>query len=633
MKRLVVLILLCVWYQPQHASSSRRFVAAAAAAESTTKAANANANDDNITTGTGTPPSKNTKGVIAVIEFMQETNSFSPVLTKLENFQSRGKDGQEVLWYNSQEILDHCTTDETSGHIAAFFTAVQDFDTRQEFQVVPLLQARSVSGGPLTEELYTHFLDHILQGLERLLIAETTDEESSSSASPLQGVQGIYLSLHGAMGVEGRTDPEGDLLESLRAVVGPDLPIAVTHDLHANLTRKRMALLTFLIGYRTNPHRDYYNVSYQAGKFLVQTLQGKIRPTMAYKKMRLLKGGGWTIDLLWPMRQIFSWMTQQEKLPNVLSLSNFMVHLWLDHDELGWATVAITDNDPALADQLASELADLNWEARTAESPTGVTPAEAIQLTEDAWLARYFGTTVWCDVSDAVGAGAPGESTWILKALMEHQRQQEEASKGELMEELYIAAKRLISYLTLRDAEAVGLVFDPAFEIGDTLTLPVGGKLDHKTNHPVTFTGTILKRIHDKDGSRIAILRHHGIHLILNEVPSPLHTPSYFTHVLGLSLWDADIVVVKNLFPFRYRYLLYNRQTIDVVTPGVTNIDVFQIPYTQIPRPIYPLDKDIMDGTNKTWRPEDYDNSSYDSDEPQKSDSLDDNFGVDSSEL
>jgi len=82
---------------------------------------------------------------------------------------------------------------------------------------------------------------------------------------------------------------------------------------------------------------------------------------------------------------------------------------------------------------------------------------------------------------------------------------------------------------------------------------------------------------------------------VIAELPIAADQTSHYTD-LGLSLWKADIVVVKNLFPFRYRYLLYNRKTVDVLTPGISSIDVFALGYTKVPRPIYPLDK--ID----TWR-------------------------------
>ena len=493
--------------------------------------------------------SKATVKTIAVAELLQETNSFSPVLTTRREFEAAGLiDGEDIIAY--------CKKNEEKGQIAGFLEAVDEFGQGQ-IKVVPILKARSMSGGPVKREVYETFKKTIVDGIK--------------NAGHLDG---IYLSLHGAMGVEGLQDPEGDLLEAIRAVSGDQIPIGVTHDLHANLTRRRMELMTFLVGYRTNPHRDFFEVGHKSGEILIKACQGKIKPVMAYNKMRLLKGGGMNIDLLSPMRQVFKWMKKQEKAADVLWLSNFMVHIWLDDPELGWSTVAVTDNNPELAQKLADELADRNWAVRDVKHPEGNSPSEAISITQDKWLRRKFGTVVFCDVSDAVGAGAPGESTWILKALL---------NEGE----------NLTSYLTLRDAQSANLAFNR--DLGEQLTLDVGGKLDLTYNAPVTFTGELVYKNEGQQGKTV-ILKHRGIHLIISELADSLRSPSYFKN-LGLSLWEADIVVVKNLFPFRYRYLLYNRKTVNVTTPGVTNVDVFALKYTRIPRPIYPLDQ--ID----TWRP------------------------------
>ena len=107
-------------------------------------------------------------------------------------------------------------------------------------------------------------------------------------------------------------------------------------------------------------------------------------------------------------------------------------------------------------------------------------------------------------------------------------------------------------------------------------------------NEPVRFTGELIYKNETHQGKTV-ILRHQGIHLIVSELADALRSPGYFKS-LGLNLWKADLVTVKNLFPFRYRYLLYNRKTVNVITPGITNVDVFKLKYTRIPRPIYPLD-------------------------------------------
>ena len=337
--------------------------------------------------------------------------------------------------------------------------------------------------------------------------------------------------------------------------------------------KSALKIATFIVGYKTNPHRDFYDVGYKVGEILIKTVRGEVRPVMAVRKMKLLKGGGMNIDFLSPMRKIFKRMKSMEKEKGILSVSNFMVHLWIDVPELGWTTVAVTDNNKPLAEKIADEIAEMNWKVRTIQPPSGNTPEEAVEIAKSSWLLRKFGTVIFCDVSDAVGTGTPGESTWILKAIM-----------GQ--------SPDLTSYIPVRDSVAAETAF--AAKLHDMVTVSVGGRLDKVYNKPVEFIGELIYKNKGRLGKTV-ILKKNGIHLILTQLPDSTREPKYFTD-LGLNLWKADIIVVKNLFPFRYYFLLYNRKTVNVVSPGISSIDVFKLKYKNITRPLYPLD-DIKD-----WR-------------------------------
>ncbi len=140
---------------------------------------------------------------------------------------------------------------------------------------------------------------------------------------------------------------------------------------------------------------------------------------MVVNKMKLLKGGGINIDFLPPFRKIFAAMKKMEKQEDVLSVSFFPVHIWIDEPELGYSTIGITDGKPDLAARLADEISEMAWAVRDVPQPEGNTPEEAVAIARERKIARALGTLVFCDVSDAVGTGTPGESTWILKALAE----------------------------------------------------------------------------------------------------------------------------------------------------------------------------------------------------------------------
>ena len=481
------------------------------------------------------------KKKIAIIELQQETNSFSPVPTTWQDFKSL------ALFYG-EELLTVGRT--YKRQVDGFLTAVEKYGKGQ-IEVVPIIAAWATSGGPIKREVYDNFKREILEALKRH-----------------PDLAGIYLSMHGAMGVEGLRDPESDMLAELRRLVGDALPIGVSFDLHANITREIVRLSTFITAYRTNPHRDHAQVGFKTGKILIDTVLGKVKPVMAFRKMRLLKGGGYTIDFLAPMRGIFRRMKAMERLPGVLSVSNFMVHIWLDDPELGWSTLAVTDGNRPPAERLADEIAERNWAVRDRRHPEPITPEKAVELARRSWVSRLFGTTIFCDVSDIVAAGAPGENTWILRSILER-------------------SPDMISYVPVKDEQAAQAAFQA--QVGETLELKIGGKIDRVYNQSLSFTGVLLFKHDLQETGKTVVLRNRGVHLILTERPTPAFFPRFFKS-LGLSLWKADITVVKNLFPFRYFYLLYNRKTVNVISAGTTSIDVFQLQYRDSPRPIYPLD-------------------------------------------
>ena len=478
---------------------------------------------------------------IMFAEFMHEVNSFSPVLTTEVNFKA------DHLFYGDDVLASAVEEDK---QLAGFLSAVEK-SGRGRIKAIPIVHAKSMSGGPVDSLFYAK--------IKNLIIDEVGSRER---------VDGIYLSLHGAMGVQGMFDPEGDLITSLREAVGPDVPIAVTFDLHANVTQRRAENADIIVGYHTNPHRDHFKTAFRAGDLLIRTMLGEIEPVMVVNKMNLLKGGGINIDFLPPFRKIFAEMKKMEKQEDVLSVSFFPVHIWIDEPELGYSTVGITDGKPDLAASLADEISEMAWAVRDVPQPQGNSPEEAVAIAREKKIARALGTLVFCDVSDAVGTGTPGESTWILKALAEQ-------------------GSEMTSYITLRDEVAAREAWNSS--VGDEVTLTVGGNIDTVYNQPFNYTGIVTLKQETSYGKTV-IVKNSGIHLILSELPMASRKPSDFRE-LGLSIMKADIVVVKNLFPFRYNYLLYNRKTVNVISPGLSNTDPFALNYENIPRPIYPLDR------------------------------------------
>lgn len=491
---------------------------------------------------------------IAFARIAQESNALSPVATTLHDF--------EGSHYLEGDALMRAVTDgpEVPGffkraELGGFIHAAKE--RRAEIEPLAMLSAWASSGGPLSKDCFETLEDRLCEHLRRA-----------------GRVDGMYFCLHGAMGVQGVSDPESRLLQSVRSVIG-NVPIVVSHDLHGNITRARTLAADAIVAYQTNPHRDHAKVGAKAARIVMGTTLGELKPTMAWRTLPMILGGGKTIDFLAPMRAVFRRMRRAEKSGEALAASTLMCHPWNDDPNLGWSTVVVTDNDPAGAERLADELAEQCWERRHEQPPAFPTPAQAIAEARKATVRRKLGCVVMADASDVVTAGAPGDSTHLLRALL--------ADAG-----------GLLTYGAVRDPHAIAKLW--LNEPGDRVALAIGGTLDPARSTPLPVVGNIVSK-HEQHGfGKTVVLAVEHMRIVITEGPSMVMRPSFYKDV-GLSLWKADIVMVKNFFPFLMFFLPYNRKTLFVRTSGTTDFDAaFQL---QFDGPMHP--RDIVDD----WRPRD----------------------------
>jgi microcystin degradation protein MlrC len=482
---------------------------------------------------------------IAFARIMQETNALSPVETVLHDFEGSHyvtggelvaavSDGPEVPGFFQRAEL------------AGFMSAARE--RADEIEPVPLFSAWAASGGPLSTACF--------ETLEERLV------EALRAAGPLDG---MYFCLHGAMGARGIADPESRLLRAARRALG-GAPLVVSHDLHGNLTRERVALADAIVAYQTNPHRDHARTGKNAGRIVIGAALGELRPQMAWRTLPLILGGGRTIDFLAPMRAVFARMRRLERRGDALAASTFMVHPWNDDPALGWSTCVVTDGDVATAERFADELAELCWERRHEQPPAFPSAHEAIAQARAARIRRKLGCVTLAEASDVVTAGAPGDSTHLLRALLAD-------------------ASGMLCYTAVRDPHAIATLWPRA--IGDRVALAIGGTLDPARSPPLPVAGTIFTKLDQHGFGKTVVLAVEHVRIVITEGPSMVMRPSFYTQV-GLSLWKADIVVVKNFFPFLMFFLPYSRKTIFVRTRGTTDFDAaFQLPFDG---PVHPRD-------------------------------------------
>jgi microcystin degradation protein MlrC len=485
---------------------------------------------------------------LAYARIAQETNTLSPLLTEFSDF-------ERVHYFEGEELAKVCGAKQTeaqgflkNAELSGFVQACERSKTA--IQLLPLLSAWAVPSGRLSRGCMT-------QLSERL-------KELLSAAGEIDG---LYLCLHGAMRAEDSVDPDGDLIAELRGLLGDKIPLVASLDLHAVMTPLKADAADALCAYRTNPHRDHKTVGRRCAELLIDFAAKTKKPSHAWRSLPMLLGGGTTLEFLPPMRAVFARMKEMEKDPRVLYASALMSQPWHDHPDLGWASYVLTDDDPDLADALADELADMLWATKDVPPPPFESVEVAISKARKAKLSRQLGAVFFCDTSDVVTAGAPGENTAIIRGLIED-------------------AQGLTCLAALRDEAAVAQL--AKLPIGSSVELEVGGKLDPTMSAALKLEGVLTFSGESTGFGRAVVVRQGSVHVCITENSPGVMKPAFYKE-LGLSVLGADIVVVKNLFPWRLFCALYNRKTVNVQTRGVTDLDAAKV--LEFNDPMHPMDE------------------------------------------
>lgn len=482
---------------------------------------------------------------IAYGRIFHEGCSFSPLLTERKHFESfhyfEGQDLEDHLLGKHHELVDILKKAELRG-------ALQSAERAKEVECVPLLSALAVPNGPISEECFSWLRERLQHALREM-----------------GDVDGVYLALHGSMRVENLDRaPEAVLLEDIRSIIG-DKALAISYDLHANLSPDTVHPTTILEGFRTNPHRDLRKTGVRAMEQLIATLRSEIEPVRAWRKLPLTLGGGTTIDFFAPMRHIFLHIKSLCKRPDVVSAHLFMVHPYTNAQDLGWAVHVCTDGDQALADKLADELAEMAWKVRDVPMPKFHSAADSINELRKSRTARRLGHVSLIDTGDVVGAGSTGGSTHILDALVR------EGSDLKVL-------------VPLHDPDAIEQLWSQ--QEGEQVDTTVRGTQGLDAQPEVSLSGIITKKC-TTDFGRCIVLKHEHLSIAITELPPGSVHPKFWRE-LGLSPWKADAIVQKFFFHYRMFYVASCRKNIPISTAGPTCLD--NVRSRKFDPPVFPSD-------------------------------------------
>lgn len=481
---------------------------------------------------------------IAVAYIGQESNTFNRTPSTMANFEAFGV-------YRGRQMLDKL---HSVGPVGGFLHGVDR--SAQEVQVVPLIRARAVAGGRITASTLEALTEELVQHLR--------------AAGPLDG---LALLLHGACAAAGEDDVEGHLLDAARSAIGDDLPIVVGLDHHANITARMVQSATAIIGHRTQPH-DPFETGQLSARLLIDIVAGRIRPTMAWRKLRLLSHQEQYLTSSGPMKQWFDRARHLETSPGVVSVSPFPMQPWLDLAEAGWAVVVVTDGDPALAETRAEEMAELAWSLRDDfQVTTSVPPIEAVRR-----AAESSGPIILSDTGDSVFGGAGGDSTVLLAELLRAR-----------------APRALVPMVDAPAARAL-----TAAGPGARVRVQVGGTVTGWFE-PLDLTVTVRAATHlvlspgdgyqdDRvDMGATAVAEVDSVTLVISERPGVAgNHPALYEH-FGLDPSEYGALVLKTASNFQW-FRAMTTQVIRANTPGPTQTDITALSWERAPRPIYPVD-------------------------------------------
>lgn len=484
---------------------------------------------------------------IAIGGILHESNTFADKPTGLEEFRIRCHHGEEILtWWRG-----------THHEMAGFIEGAERFG----FTPYPTLMTGATPGGTVTAEAFETLTGELIAALR--------------AAPPLDG---MLLAVHGAMVSEAYPDADGEIIRRVREVLGPNLPLIVTHDFHVNVSAQMVEHATATIVYKTNPHVDQKQRGCQAAELIARTVRGEVRPVQRMAKPPMI----WNILHQYtraePLRSIMEDAASLEGERGVLVTSVAAGYPYADVNEMGPTVIVVTDGDPELAQSEAGRLALRLWKCRDRIKIELPDAAEAV--------ARAIRSThppaVIVEMGDNIGGGSPGDSTAILAELVR------QGAQG-----------------------AVSVIYDPeaalacaAAGIDAEVSLSVGGKTDRMHGDPVAIQGRV-RSLHDgrffepeprhggqtrwEQGLTAVVELPTQSLVVLNSrrtAPMSIHQLTS----LGILPERQRILVVKAAIAYRAAYEPIAGEIIEADTPGVTAVNPARFTYQHIRRPMWPLD-------------------------------------------
>ena len=466
-----------------------------------------------------------------------ETNTFSPLPTGYADFE---------IWRAADVAAGRKDLDGFAGPVATW----QRLAAARGWEFIFSLYAFAQPAGRTVRHVYESLRDEMLNALAAALPVDI-----------------VLLPLHGAMVAEGYDDCETDMLQRVRALVGPDARIGVELDLHCDVTEEMCALADAIVLFKEYPHTDIVDRAVDLFHLIAAAAEGNIQPTMGLFDCRMI---GFYLTPYEPMRSFVDDMLAAEGKDGILSLSVVHCFPWADVPTTGARFLAITDGDAARARRLAETWGRRFYALRhelLVDSPPMTTAL-------DRALAVGRGPVVVADQADNPGGGAPSDSTFVLRELL---------ARGV-------------------DGAAVAMIRDPiavqvcmSAGVGAQLQLRLGGKMGPTSGDPLDLDVEVIGITPDMhqtwpqgDGEPLRIpagdsvgLRCRGVDIVVNSQRGQVFHPSCFSSV-GIDPLAKRLLVVKSTQHFYAGFAPIASKIIYMSAPGAIAPQFTAIPYQHV---------------------------------------------------
>jgi len=491
---------------------------------------------------------------IAVAEISHESNSFSSAPTTLADF-------GWLATAAPADALRRAAGEYTT--LSGYLEGARDFG----LALYPTVIASATPKGPVADEAF-----------------ETLAAELVRRLASAPRLDGVLLSLHGAMVVESYASGDAEIVRRVREVVGRDLPVVVSHDFHGNVTPEIVAQSTALVSYQENPHTDTKARGVRAARIAAEAVRGAAKPVQALVKPPMLYNIVFQYTKREPLLPIVEESRHLEAVPEVLAASVLGGYQYGDVPAMGPSAVVVTDGDPARAEREARRLADMLWATRD---------RLALDLPGAAAAVREANTSdrspvVLMDLGDNIGGGSAGDGTFLLAELLRQE------ARG------WVVA--------IADPEAVHDAFRVG--VGGQIDRPIGGKTDRLHGDPVRVLGSV-KSLHDglyfepevrhggsryHDMGRTAVVAVEGSTV---DMPSLLlltakrSSPNSLHQLTSCGVYPERqrILAVKGAIAPRAAYEPIAARIVEVDTDGATAVNPARLNYARVRRPLFGLDE------------------------------------------